>query len=221
MTLIVSRTFIFAVGDNMGHEDTKILHERDEREFGALMSKFGEVFKSTKKQDIFDHFDLTCHLSAGVKSKKIDVKSVKRKNRNDVNPNDNIHWVEETNVNGDKGWLFGKADYFAFQTNKQWIIVEKKKLQNLIKEKCQDQKIYPYKKLYKRYRRIDKNNPEKSRLDSIILVETSELIKISEVIYDRDINYVDISEIKRESSQFNLAIEFVPKSLISRINPIY
>jgi hypothetical protein len=205
----------------MGYEQTKILHERDEREFGELMSKFGEVLKSSPKQDRFDHFDLTCQLFNESGPKRVDVKSVKRKNRNDVIPNDKIHWVEETNVNGKKGWLFGKADYFAFQTNKQWVIVKKKKLQDLIKEKCPDPKIYSYKKLYKRYRRINKNDPEKSRFDSVILIETSELIKISELIYDRDINYVDINDIKEEIPQYNQIIEFTPKTLISIINPIY
>lgn len=180
----------------MTNEENKKLHERDEREFKELISKFGKAFASTKAQDIYDHYDLTCHIFLGSKPKKVDVKSVKRVNIEDKSPDDTIHWVEETNVNGNTGWLNGKANYFAFQTNKTWVIVEKTKLQKFIKERCPDKIIYSDKKLYKRYRRVNYKDPKKNRLDSIILVETSELIKLAEIIYNRDPNYIDINDVK-------------------------
>ena len=84
---------------------------------------------STKSEDINKHFDLT------IDSKKYDVKGLKKINRVDTTPNEQYHWIELKNVNGEYGWLYGEADYFAFELNEYWLIVDKLKLQQLIASK--------------------------------------------------------------------------------------
>ena len=43
---------------------------------------------------------------------------MKKKNRWDNNFQDDIAWVEGTNVRGEPGWVKGKADYIVFERNK-------------------------------------------------------------------------------------------------------
>jgi hypothetical protein len=48
------------------------------------------------------------------KSFKFDVKGIKRDTRHG-NLNTKIVWTESKNVRGNPGWLYGKADYIAFE----------------------------------------------------------------------------------------------------------
>ena len=48
------------------------------------------------------------------KTYKFDVKGMKRK-RWDNNFQDDIAWVEGTNVRGEPGWVKGKADYIVLK----------------------------------------------------------------------------------------------------------
>lgn len=138
---------------------------------------FDKVTKSTKQQDIKEHWDLNI---------KFDVKMLKRVNRNGEY-DENIHWIEIQNVKGNKGWLYGKADYFAFETEDYWAVVEKKALQNIVKEKCTDKKIYDQKYLYKFYNR-------KGRNDIITMIKTLDLMAKATVIWDKPKNNTEENE---------------------------
>lgn len=112
-----------------------------EKQFGSL---FQNVDFATREQDMYEHFDLTV-------SYKIDVKGMRKVRRGDSETNEFIHWIEIKNVSGKVGSLYGDADYFAFETKKYWIIVEKLKLQdfiknNVIKEFTETPELY---KLYR------------------------------------------------------------------------
>jgi hypothetical protein len=80
---------------------------------------------STEQEDIKQHWDVSIN---GV---KIDVKAIKK-------DNENIHFVEFKNVLGNKGWLYGDADGFAFETKDYWIEVSKEDLQEMVHDKCID-----------------------------------------------------------------------------------
>ena len=139
----------------------------------ALINTFLEdTIFSDEKTDMLEHWDLQ------TLKEKIDVKSLKKVRRNDDAPNDNIHWVELKNVNGNLGWLYGDADSFAFETNNSWILVDKTKLQTLIADKCKDKTPCLKPELYKLYQRA-------GRKDIITLVETSELFKIAKEIVNK------------------------------------
>ena len=80
---------------------------------------------STEQEDIKQHWDVSIN---GV---KIDVKAIKK-------DNENIHFVEFKNVLCNKGWLYGDADGFAFETKDYWIEVSKEDLQEMVHDKCID-----------------------------------------------------------------------------------
>jgi len=86
-----------------------------EDKFAEVIKQFGDTSKSTKEEDIHEHWDVKLDI-------KFDVKAIKKTNRYDNEPNENIHWVELKNVRGNKGWLYGDANYFAFETEDYWII---------------------------------------------------------------------------------------------------
>jgi len=96
-----------------------------EEQFAKL---FNNYEKSSKEQDINEHWDLEI-------KHKIDVKGLKKINRKDNSPNENFHWIEIKNVHGNKGWLYGEADLFAFELNEFWVIVPKEALQERIATK--------------------------------------------------------------------------------------
>jgi|TARA_R110002020_G_scaffold193468_20_gene393900 hypothetical protein len=120
-------------------------------EKGKLLEDyFSRLFKnttpSTQEQDIHEHWDVQVNF-------KVDVKGMKKRNRRDDEPDENIHWLEIKNVLGREGWLYGDADYFAFETKKYWIVVQKDRLQEWVKHNIK-REMTPYPAMYKLYRRV-------------------------------------------------------------------
>jgi hypothetical protein len=144
------------------------LGKLSELEFSKL---FDSVNFADKFSDIYEHWDIKIET-------KIDVKSIKKESREDLSYNENFHWVEIQNVNGEHGWLYGKADYFAFETEDYWLIVEKEKLQNFIEMKC-DKTIGKTKDPYCFFSR-------KNRKDIIVKVKTLDLSYISDKILSKN-----------------------------------
>lgn len=142
-----------------------------EDKFTEFLKKFGNTTSATEHEDINEHWDVKLEIT-------FDVKAIKKTNRIDEETNENIHWVELRNVNGDKGWLYGNADYFAFETDEYWILVEKEVLQEFISEKCKEKIKTEVPSLYKFYTR-------KNRKDVLTLVKTIDLINISEKMYQK------------------------------------
>ena len=137
------------------------LQQGKQKEF--QFSKFFEkVVASTREQDIQEHWDFAV---------RYDVKMIKRELRGGEY-DENIHWVEIKNVHGNRGWLYGEADFFSFEVDSYWVIVAKDTLQELIKEKCHRKQVCDTPQLYKLYQRT-------SRKDIITLVKTIDLMFIS------------------------------------------
>lgn len=149
----------------MGYvKDFKVIEDN----FANVIKNMGEVSPSTEEQDINEHWDIKLEV-------KFDVKAIKKTQRKDLGTNDNIHWVELINVRGDKGWLYGDADYFSFEINDYWLIVNKEILQGLISDKCSSKERVDTPQLYKLYSRP-------GRSDVITLVRTIDLMYISEKV---------------------------------------
>lgn len=153
------------------YEKNVELFKTVEQKFAKSISMLGEINFSDKNQDMFEHWDVSLSL-------KIDVKAMKKTNRSDDKPNENIHYIELKNVNGNKGWLYGEANYFAFETEDYWIMVDKGKLQELIKNKCKDKQWCEKPELYKLYTR-------KGRHDVITLVKTLDLMYLSDKVINK------------------------------------
>ena len=172
------------MGIKTDHADDYNRGKRDEREFKALMLKNGPVEDSSEFVDIFNHIDQYVFIDGEKVS--VDVKGLKKINKWDSDTDDSRHYVEEKNVTGNTGWLFGDQDYIPFQTNNHWVVVDKLRLQYFIILNCTDKKVYDRKMLYKRYGRS-----KWGKKDVIILVETKKLKDISTWIFERDKSYVD------------------------------
>lgn len=146
--------------------------KQKEVEFAQQIKKFGTVTESTREEDMFEHWDIKLET-------KIDVKALRKTRRGDKDTDENIHWVELKNVNGELGWLYGKAHCFAFEIIDYWIIVDKINLQEFIKEKCKDKIKTETPALYKLYTR-------RGRSDIITLVKTIDLLYIASKIIKKE-----------------------------------
>ena len=125
---------------------------------------FDKVRHATPEEDMEDHWDLRLYCD-------VDIKTMKKVRRGDEAPDENINWLEIKNVHGKLGWLYGKADYFAFETLRYWIVVERDALQawvkdNIYKEFVEEPSLY---KLYQR----------RGRSDVITLISTHDLYFLS------------------------------------------
>lgn len=145
-----------------------IIGKLKEHEFAKL---FTNVTFSSKSEDMYEHWDLMIKA-------KIDVKSIKKESRDDVTYNENFHWVELKNVRGKLSWLYGDADFFAFEIEEYWIIVEKTTLQKFIQEKCKGKKVGGSKDPYELYQRY-------GRKDVIVKVKTIDLAYISTCLINK------------------------------------
>jgi len=142
-----------------------------ERKFAGALDMFNKVSFASRDEDIFDHWDVKIDI-------KIDVKAMKKINREDSEPNENFHYVEIKNVHGDKGWLYGEADYFAFEMKDYYVMVSKIKLQAMIADKCKDKIKCARPTLYELYSREGRN-------DMMTLVKTVDLIFISDKMIEK------------------------------------
>lgn len=107
-----------------------------------------------------------------------EVKGFKKVARHDGVVSTDFQWVELRNVNGDPGWMYGKADRFAFEVElggkRGFLIVSREKLQAHIASHLQGEYVKdPSKAVYKKYRR-------EGRLDRMTLVPVADLEKIAD-----------------------------------------
>lgn len=122
-----------------------------EERFKASCEKVGySVRKSSKKDDIEKHIDFYITRSNGTFT-SVDVKG--------ANHPETI-WVELKNVLGKVGWLFGKAEFIAFDMSEVngFCMVRRTDLIRLVEEEVDAnfvEKQYAYKKLYQRKNRSD------------------------------------------------------------------
>jgi hypothetical protein len=149
------------------HEATKSCHEigqKAEQRFAQLLNnpKF-----STPEQDMKEHWDVESD------GKRYDVKAMKRWKRSDTKPTDRMHFVELRNVHGELGWLYGEADYIAFETRRYWIVVNRRTLMPYIEAIVgnSEQSLKPA--VYRLYQR-------EGRKDLMTVVPTVDLLAISE-----------------------------------------
>ena len=129
--------------------------------------------RATTQEDMKEHWDV---MSAT--GMKFDVKAMKKWKRSDPEPTDRIHFVELRNVNGELGWLYGEADYIAFETRSHWIVVPRKKLVYFIEGITENSEQALKPTVYKLYQR-------NGRKDLMTVIPTMDLLAISEVIINK------------------------------------
>ncbi len=150
---------------------------REGRKAEALFARVAQargwhVQEANHDQDVDEHWDFL--ITRGTEAYRVDVKAMKRVNRNDPDVQDRLHWVEYRNVHGRTGWLFGKADLFAFETRSGFVIVERRALLTLVNQKVdhRERVTKPEDAVYKIYERPN-------RRDETTLVPVEDLKKIA------------------------------------------
>ena len=84
-----------------------------------------------------EHWDVQGTLNG--KLSKFDVKDLKRYNRKDPSPQDEMACVEYVGVAGFPGWVQGGADYIAFKRIKYpWLVVNRQALWDMLKQKLEE-----------------------------------------------------------------------------------
>jgi hypothetical protein len=82
-----------------------------------IRSRGWKFSSATRNEDMYDHID--CHVGVVdygkvVRKMKIDLKGTKYNSRAHEGIKEHMcQYIEFLNVRGNKGWLFGKADYIA------------------------------------------------------------------------------------------------------------
>lgn len=114
--------------------------------------------KSSKYQDCFEHIDYFI-TKDNIKT-SVEVKSQKRLSRKDTKGQSEWIWIEFKNVNGNKGWVYGKADKLAFETDFNFILVDREDLAKLAEKLIDQGDIVRNSKdaKYKCYRRSNRPN---------------------------------------------------------------
>lgn len=118
---------------------------------------------ASSKQDRIEHWDVIITYPNG-NSYKIEVKGLKRVNRNDNNQQSEWICIEIKGITGYPGWIYGKADYIAFETENGFMLINRVKLVDYVENTVdilsepllsprENKKLYT---LYRRFGRKDK-----------------------------------------------------------------
>lgn len=127
-----------------------------------------DVKNSTPYQDMKHHIDVIATKDNLVCT--FDVKARKKIARADESAQDDWIYVEFKNVRGDAGWLYGKANFIAFEMSDSFMIVHRRSLALYCEAVVhRDIKVSaPHLCQYKSYTR-------KGRDDEISLIETKRI----------------------------------------------
>ena len=153
----------------MSWEEFKRLAKITEENFAKNLK---DPVWSTREEDMFEHWDVKGIL--GNELLKFDIKGMKKKNRWDNKFQDDIAWVEGTNVRGNPGWVKGKADYIVFERLDYWLLVWREDLLNLVNLKLKENNFQKGKGVYQIYQRD-------GRQDKITMVPFEDIEKINNV----------------------------------------
>lgn len=127
---------------------------------------------ATSKQDMYEHWDVQGTLDGELL--KFDVKGMKKINRWDNKTQDDITWIEGTNVRGYPGWIKGKADYIVFERPDYWLIVNREDLFKFTWSKLEENNFRKGKNTYEVYQR-------EGRLDKITMVPFQDIEQLTNV----------------------------------------
>ncbi len=161
------------------HHDSLAMGRRAEEEFARIAARLGwTVTPAPKEADIHEHWDFEIEKD-GYK-RRVEVKAMKREARNDDGLQSQWVWIEFRNVRGEAGWLFGKANWIAFETEDSFVIVDRHDLYQLVRKVVdRDAKVKSARDAkYKTYTRV-------GRPDQIAQVQLSDIQKIKVDVWEK------------------------------------
>lgn len=145
---------------------------KSERLFIGLASRNGfSVKPSSINQNKINKIDF--FLTKNETTKSVDVKARKKLSSSNKNYNDDWTWVEFKNADGFKGWLYGDADYIAFEKEDYYLIVDRISLLNFCLKNVDMEKEFARFSEDAKYRLYNRRDSEE-----ICLVKTSDIKKI-------------------------------------------
>lgn len=145
-----------------------------EEEFFPLVLIRDENARRATRQEQFKHIDFVTSFGT------IDVKSKKRLDRNNGDPQSEIVWLEYKNVAGNNGWLTSNVDFIAFERDDDFLIAYRKDIKILADLLCDVNDIVQDKKdvLYKGYTR-------KGRKDLLTQVTMKDLMQLNHKLWSK------------------------------------
>ena len=133
-------------------------------------SKSLEIKNAKRRENMQKHIDK--YVTDDVGTWSVDIKARKKTSRSNSQAQDDWIWIEFQNVRGNAGWLYGEADRIAFETQDNFIIVDRSSLIDYVENAVDMGKSVKYSSQarYKTYRRANRN-------DLLTMVELSEIKK--------------------------------------------
>lgn len=105
-------------------------NKAEDRFESALKKRFPgkRAARANSSEEKYDHWDYKLCVDAScdsAKALKYEVKGVRKLEMRDQAPQDKLFPVEFLSVDGHPGWVFGKANFIAFETlGEEWIVVK-------------------------------------------------------------------------------------------------
>ena len=145
--------------------------------FAKLLNKRADEARAADLMEQFSHVDYFSNLGS------IDVKARKRIARKDADVQDDLVWLEFKNVQGKIGWLYGKADWIAFEREKDFVMVKRDELAKMGEKLCDlgDRVSAGRDALYKGYQR-------RGRKDLLSIVKMSDVLKLYHQLWTKDVD---------------------------------
>ena len=133
-------------------------------------SKSLEIKNAKRRENMQKHIDK--YVTENGKTWSVDIKARKKTSRSNSQAQDDWIWIEFQNVRGNAGWLYGDADRIAFETQDDFIIVDRNSLIDYVENVVDMGKSVKFSSQaqYKTYRRAGRN-------DLLTMVELSEIKK--------------------------------------------
>lgn len=124
-----------------------------ERRFFDICRRRGYTIRpATSYENRVKHFDFEVQIN------KVEVKAMKAPRRG-MAPDPNMIYIELRNVSGGDGWLYGNADYLAFEQPCGFLMVRRTELVRLaerMRSRCRVSRVSGvYRTLYSRANRDD------------------------------------------------------------------
>lgn len=150
-----------------------VLGQNAENSFvNFAQSKGYTVKQASANDDMRNHIDF--HISKDGKTFAVDVKSEKKVNRSDANTQNDLIWLEYLNVRGQNGWMYGTANFIAFQDGDNYLMIPREKLLERADSLVTGQRARNAgDALYKLYTRFN-------RQDLLTMVKKSDIVDLNE-----------------------------------------
>jgi len=161
------------------HKENMELGLKTESLFEEIAKKENFIVrKSSLSEDRYKHIDF--FLEQDHFKYSVDVKARKKTNRDDAKVNDEWTWIEFKNVLGRKGWLYGEADYIAFERADDFLMVNRENLVKFCEDKVDLETMVSraYQAEYKVYQRQGRRDLiTRVRMDDLANLEGNIILK--------------------------------------------